>query len=229
MPFDDARELVRAECLGSKKQYQDWHDLHKPKRLPKYPNRAYSSEWNGWNDFLGTDNKFDKNKRFYRPFAEAIAWAHKLDIWTKEEWTEFALGRTNLPDDIPTRPDLIYDDWLTWPHFLGSKPQQKVEAQRKVLKEAALFYVIQEQAHMNQRTVFTFGVEKEGRAALKAKWEMARFRVIRMFAYDESQMENVWRVIRAKSTEFYGTDDVRIVPNINELIWDISEFLEIVP
>jgi len=229
LPFEEAKEFIRSQAIGSKKQYALWHDLNKPRQIPKYPNRAYSKQWEGWNDWLGTDNKFDSSKRVYRPFAEAIVWAHKIDVWTKEEWTDFVRGRVNLPDDIPTRPDLIYEEWKSWPHFLGSKPQEKVEAQRQVLKDAALFYVIQEREYMHQNTVFTFGVEKEGRLALKDKWEMARFRLIRMFRYDEEQMNHVWRVIKAKSSPFYGAEDVRIVPNINELVWDINAYLEIVP
>lgn len=228
LPYDEARDFIQTQCIGSRQQYLDWHDANKPKKLPKYPNRVYK-DWSSWNDWLGTDNTFDNKRRFYRPLAEAIVWAHKLGLKTQDEWFEYAKGRENIPDDIPTRPDLVYDDWLSWRHFLGSQPQEKVEAQRKAIEEAVIFYVIQEQEYMDRGSVFTFGIEKGGRSGLKSRWEMVKFRVMRMFKYEEHLMEQVWQVVQHHSTPFFGAEDVRIVRNINQCMWDLESLLEIVP
>lgn len=212
-------------------QYMEWHKLNKPKQLPLYPNRAYEDKWQGWNDFLGTNNEFNnKNKIKWRPLAEAIVWVHKLGLRTFEDWTEYVkANRETMPRDIPSRPDLIYSDWRSWMHWLGSKPKEKVEAQRQVLEEAAIFYCIQEKDYAHHRTIFTFGVEKGGVSGLKDRWEMSKnFRVIRMFRYDETQMNNVKQVIERLSTPYFGAESIRIVPNINALVWEISNYLDFV-
>lgn len=227
MPFEEAREFIRSQCIGSRKQYSSWYELNQPKKLPKYPNRAYVDEWKGWNDFLGTNNKFDKTLRTYRPFPEALAWANTLGLSNVDEWLDYYKeNRDKVPEDIPGRPDLIYDDWLSWMHWLGNKPRQKVEAQQKVQKESAVFYIVQERDYANQSTVFTFGINRGGVSGLKDRWELSKdFRVIKMFEYDESEMSSVYEIINTQSTPFYGMEKVRIVPNINQVIWDISNHL----
>ena len=229
MPFEEAREFIQTQCIGSRKQYQEWYDANRPKLLPKYPNRAYQDVWTSWNDFLGTNNKFDNEKRSYRPFLEAVAWAHKQNIAKYEDWLTYCqVNRDTMPADIPSRPDLIYDDWLSWMHWLGNRPREMVEAQQKIVEESAIFYVIQESEYASQSTVFTFGVEKGGISALRDNWEMSRnFKVIKMFYYDDKEMESVQRLIDRQSTAYYGASKIRIVPNINQLVWDISSHLMI--
>ena len=228
LPFEEAREFIQTQCIGSRKQYTDWHTANKPKRIPKYPNRVYLKEWDGWNDWLGTDNKFDNKKRIWRPFGEAILWVHRQQIGSKDDWLTFC-KYNDLPNDIPTRPDLVYDNWRSWMHWLGNKPREKVEAQQEAIEESALFYIIQEREYVEKRTVFTFGVEKGGRSALKHRWELAKFGLVKMFKYDPDRIKDVRWLINAKTTGYYGAEDVRIVPNINQLVWDISELLDIVP
>lgn len=227
LPFESAREFIRSQYIGSRKQYTEWYNANKPKKIPKYPNRAYADEWKGWNDFLGTNNKFDNTQRTYRPFPEALAWANKLGLVSYAEWLDWLKeNKATMPTDIPTRPDLIYDDWLSWPHWFGSKLKQKVEAQQKVQKESAIFYVIQEREYADQRTVFTFGVERGGVSGLKDRWELSQnFRVIKMFEYDDTQMKRVYDVLNRASTPYYGMEKTRIVPNINQLVWDIGDHL----
>jgi len=227
LPFEEAREFVRKECIGSRKQYNEWHKANKPKKIPRFPNRAYADEWKGWNDFLGNDNSFDNKPKPYRPFVEAMAWAHKLGLKGQKEWLEYVnANRETFPEDIPTRPDVVYDDWLSWMHWLGNRPQEKVEAAQKVEKESAIFYCIQEKEYANQSTIFTFGIEKGGVSALKENWQMSKsFNVVRLFQHDPNVMDDVQRVINAHSTPYYGASKVRICPNINELLFEVSNYL----
>jgi hypothetical protein len=201
IPFEEAREIIRAECIGSRKQYTEWHKANKPKKIPRYPNRAYADDWKGWNDFLGNNNSFDDKPKQYRPFAEALAWAHTLNVKTQQGWLEYVReNRETMPDDIPSRPEVVYDDWISWMHWLGNKPREKVEAQRKVERESAIFYCIQEKEYADQGTIFTFGIKRGGVSALKESWER-------------------------QSTGYYGSAKIRIVPHINQLLWDISNHL----
>ena len=191
IPFEEARELIRKECIGSRKQYNEWHKSNKPKKIPRFPNRAYAEQWEGWNDFLGNDNSFDNKPKAYRPFAEAIAWAHRLGLKGFEEWLNYVKeNRETFPKDIPTRPDVVYDDWLSWMHWLGNRPREKVEAAQKVERESSIFYCIQEKQYADQGTIFTFGIEKGGVSALKENWEMTKsFQVVRLFRHDPNVME----------------------------------------
>lgn len=232
VPLEEAKRIVQSEGIGSRGQYMEWHKANNPRKLPRYPNRAYADEWVGWNDFLGTNNKFNEKRRSHRPLAEAIAWVQKQKlnhIRTKDQWIEYVHEhRKEIPEDIPIRPDIVYKDWRSWPHFLGTKAKEKIEAQKKIIEESALFYVIQEREYMNKRTVFTFGVEKGGKWALKERWETARFRVVEMFRYDQEKIGDVWNLIKDSSTPHFGSDHVRVVPNIYQLVWNISSFLDII-
>ena len=231
IPFEEAREFIQSQCIGSRKQYTEWHKSNKPKKIPRYPNRAYEEEWQGWNDFLGTDNKFDNKKKSYRPIAEAINWVHKLGLKTEQEWLAYVRDDENIiPKDIPTRPDVVYSDWLSWMHWLGNKPRQKVEAQQQVERESTIFYCIREKQYESEGTnVFTFGIERGGVSALKENWELTSksFKVIRMFQYDSDQMEFVQNIIEHQTTGFYGSRKIRIAFNINEVLWNISNHLMI--
>jgi len=229
IPFDEAREFIRTQCIGSRKQYTDWHKMNKPKKIPRYPNRAYGEEWKGWNDFLGTDNKFDNTKKKWRPISEAIAWTHQLQLGGEKEWLAYCKeNRETMPQDIPTRPDIVYDDWRSWMHWLGNRPQEKVEAQQQVVQHSTVFYCIQEREYAHRNNVFSFGIDKGGVSGMRDNWEMSKnFRVIKMFEYDDSKMADVQKVINHMTTGYYGADTIRVCPNINELVWEISNYLTI--
>lgn len=232
IPFEQARDFIQSQCIGSRKQYTTWHKANKPKKIPRYPNRAYGEEWQGWNDFLGTNNKFDNTKRKYRPIAEAINWVHKLTLSTEQEWLAYVRDENNtIPEDIPTRPDVVYSDWLSWMHWLGNKPREKVEAQRQVEQQSAIFYCIQENEYKSEGSnIFTFGIERGGVSALKDNWELSHknFRVIRMFQYDATKIEAVQQVIEHQTTGYCGSTKIRITPNVSQVLWDISNHLMIV-
>jgi len=133
-----------------------------------------------------------------------------------------------MPQDIPTRPDLVYDGWLSWMHWLGNKPRQKVEAQQEIARVSTVFYVIQEKEYADHTTIFTFGLEKGGVSGMRDWWDLTKnFKIIRMFEYNESEMENVHRAIERTSTAYWGAEKIPIVPNINQLLWEISNHLMI--
>lgn len=228
LPFEDLREFIQTECIGSRAQYVEWHKANKPKQIPRYPNRAYGDEWTDWNDFLGNDNEFDNTKKKWRPLSEATAWVHKLELGGEKEWLKYVrANRSSIPEDIPNRPDIVYDDWRSWMHWLGNRTPQKVEAQQEVIRSSTIFYIIQEREYADRNNVFTFGVDRGGVSGLRDQWEMSKnFRVIRMFEFDDKKMETVQKIIHDNTTGYYGADTVRIVPNINEIIWEISNHLE---
>lgn len=127
-PYLVACQAVHELKLSSRSDYIWWHKRHKPKHLPRFPNRVYEKEWVSWNDWLGNNNVFKKiEEKPLRPFWEAVKWAqefcHKNNLNTSGEWIKFTRGvecRKRLPDDIPPRPDVSYlkewkgTGWTTW-------------------------------------------------------------------------------------------------------------------
>lgn len=107
-----------------------------PKNLEKNPHLVFD-EWKNWNDFLGI------SKTNYLTYNEASDFVHKLNLKSKQEWTNYSLGylRENfikeiitnntklkdieakfekIPENIPLEPDKFYKDkgWISWRHWL---------------------------------------------------------------------------------------------------------------
>lgn len=225
LPWEKAREFIREELIPSRGKYFEWWDRNKPKALPRFPYRVYK-EWTSWNDFLGTNNKFnEKINRSWRPLEEATLWVHKQQIETQTKWMEFC-REGNLPEDIPARPDLVYDGWRSWNHWLGNKPIQAVEAKQEAAR-VSVFYIIKEQGV--PENVFTIGIESGGISALKERWNREQFDVFKLFWHDPTKIATVQQIVNALSRPYLTNDRQRIFPNINEAIWYIQIHLETIP
>ena len=224
LSFDEAREFVRSELLPSRGKFFEWWDRNKPKAIPRFPYRVYP-EWISWNDFLGTSNKFnDKIGTKWRSIEEACVWVHTLKVSSYNEWMEYC--RTHeLPEDIPARPDLVYNGWRSWNHWLGNRPVEATEAKMDAQK-IQVFYIIHEPG--TPENVFTFGVESMGITALKQRHEHDPFTVIRLFWHDPLRYAVVKQIIDMNSTPYLGSDKQRIVPNVWEIIWHIQMQLEMI-
>ncbi len=120
-PFEEARKYARS--LGIEKQ-TDWFKFGKMKQLPAdipvTAERVYKSEWISWPDWLGT---FEGEKPDWRPFEDARAFAHQLDINTQVEWYTY-WETAQRPKDIPYNPQKNYKDigWKSWKDWLGTEP-----------------------------------------------------------------------------------------------------------
>lgn len=228
MDFEEAKKFVQSQGVQSRQQFAKWYDENKPKRISKYPQRVYIKEWKGWNDFLGTNNEFRSAKRSWRPFKEAVLWVHTLKIeggktgwlnWVKE-------NEADLPTDIPKRPDIVYQkDWLTWKHWLGDHVVAKIEAQQQA-RSASIYYIIRESDYAHVQNVFSLGVEPGGVSALKERWKTEKFQVVRMFEFDRDKAPIVDEIINKLSHPHFGENNVRVVPNIHELCWQLSTELD---
>lgn len=141
IPFEQAKEIVQAERIGSVAQYKTWHNLNKPAGIPKRPDRAYIKEFTTWNDFLGNNTPFPIKFGRYRPYKEAKAFAQSLNISKRKEW--FAMcDAGGLPEDIPRRPDLYYrkkEEWVSWPNFLGVT---LLSREQTILEMDTIFFIV---------------------------------------------------------------------------------------
>lgn len=230
MTFAEAKELVREQGVQSRQQFLDWFDENKPKRLSKYPQRVYTKEWEGWNDFLGTNNEFNKTRRNWRSYNEAVLWVHQLGLQGgKNAWLEWVKENDDKrPEDIPKRPDIVYKtEWTTWKHWLGDKVAERVEAQQKA-REAAIYYVIRQRDYASVANVYTVGVESKGVAGLRERWENEKFQVVKMFQFDSSKAHEIEQVVERCSKSYFGEKFVRAVPNIHEMCWELNNHLDVV-
>jgi hypothetical protein len=230
MPFEEAKEFIQGQGVQSRQQYLDWWDDNKPKALSKYPQRVYDKEWQGWNDFLGTNNEFNKTRRAWRSFDEAVVWVHKQGIQGgKPGWLQWVKEQgDNLPEDIPKRPDITYKkNWLSWKHWLGDSVTERVEAQQSA-RSAAVYYIIREKDFAAVTNVYTFGVEMGGVSALRERWNHEKFQVIKMFEFRSDKAPEVERVVKTMSAPYLGAEkaSIRTVVNIHELCWELVDLLE---
>jgi hypothetical protein len=127
--FNEAREFARKLGLSSHVEWWKWTKgalrrpdlVEKPPDIPAGPERVYVNEWKDWADWLGHSRRIGG----WRPFEEARGFARKLNLKSHEEWAAFSKDRNSdkqkrLPDDIPSYPNNVYDEWIAWWDWLGT-------------------------------------------------------------------------------------------------------------
>lgn len=227
LPWVEAREMMRGEMLPSRGKFFEWWESNKPKAIPRFPYRVYQDEWTSWNDFLGTNNKFnEKIGTKWRPMLEATAWSIKLGIKNQAEWLEYCRIPGNLPEDIPARPDLVYDQWRSWGHWLGNRTVAAIESKQEMAQKIQVYYIIHEDGVPGN--VLSFGIEPGGQSALKQRWQEEPFDVVRMFWYDHSKADIIKQIVDGLSTSYMGYERQRIVPNVWEIVWHLQMHLELI-
>jgi len=221
LEFYEARELVQNEHISSVAQYAKWWMLNTPSKIPKRPDRAYKNQWISWNDFLGSNNPFPCVKRTFRGFVEARSFVQQQALDTKGEWWEYCKSGRK-PEDIPSRPDLIYlDDWFTWRDWIGADISA---VKRNVEAAEGVFFILNN--HGRPNNVYQLGITLEGAETVKRAQMEQQFRIIGMFHCDisfgwESFVEELGR-------QYWegGRSDEYTLPNVNELIFQIGDFVE---
>ncbi len=138
LTFEEAREKVREKNLKNTAEWKKWCDWTlnelgiKPPNIPASPHIYYkNSGWNGYNDWLGTENK--KLNREYRNFEEARKFARNLGLTSSEYWLKYCKGEItqlpNKPEDIPTNVARKYRDigWNGMNDFLNAKEHRRIK------------------------------------------------------------------------------------------------------
>ena len=103
----------------------------KPPEIPASPHIYYKkSEWNGYNDWLGTENK--RKSKSYRPFEDARKFAQELGLTSSEYWLRYCKGEFShlpkKPNNIPTNVARKYRDigWNGMNDFLNAKEHRRL-------------------------------------------------------------------------------------------------------
>ena len=127
--FKEAREFARASGLSSHVEWWKWTTgrLRRanlpelPPDIPAGPDRVYSENWKDWADWLGHSRRIGG----WRHFNDAREYARKLNLHSHKEWRALTKDRTHtnrhrLPDDIPSYPNNVYEEWNGWWDWLGT-------------------------------------------------------------------------------------------------------------
>jgi hypothetical protein len=224
LPYEEAKTLVRDELIPSRSKYIEWWDANKPKALPRFPYRVYVKEWISWNEFLGTNNKFQESGKKWRPIDEATLWAHSLKLASYKEWMDWCRENKNkLPADIPARPDLVFEKWRSWNHWLGNRPIAAIEAKKEAEKRKVFYIVRMLDVPMN---VLSFGTEEAGISGMKERWQREQFHVVKMFWFNPEKAIDIKQCVNALSSPYHGEDRQRIVPNVYEIIYHLEMMMD---
>ena len=131
-PFREARTFARKLKLKNQTEWfafcrGEMPQLGKPPDdFPAHPQNTYADKgWKGWGDWLGTGSLASTLREFC-PFGEARAFAHKLKLKSRNEWSAFYKGKMpqlgECPENIPIGPDQTYAarGWKGWGDWLGT-------------------------------------------------------------------------------------------------------------
>jgi hypothetical protein len=218
MPYEEARAIVRAEVLKSSVEYRKWWLDNRPSRIPKNPNRAYHAVWQGWGDYLGTNNPFPCVRRKFRPYAEARAWAHTLGLTNKAQWFDYIRAGKPVPADVPRRPDIYYQktkEWLTWKSYLGYKVADRVAV---ISETDHIIYIVQYQELPTN--VYTIGITNEGKSGIITRSQELGFRIIAGYYHDK---QSDWMSKISKYIRPYHVGNTNFIcNNIAEVLSELS-------
>lgn len=113
LPFEEARAFVRTLKIKSHRAWRPYSVSGKrPSNIPSHPNEHYGEQFQGWGDWLGTNNVATHFQEFL-PFEEARAFVHILKIKNEKKWNAYSVSGKR-PSNIPGNPRFTYGE-----QFLG--------------------------------------------------------------------------------------------------------------
>lgn len=106
--YNKANLFVKKLNLTSVKEWVDFCKSGlKPKDIPSNPNIVYKGKgWVSFGEWMGYSRQAYYNVE-YRPYEDAIAFVHSLNIKTTKEWKEYC-NSGQKPEDIPANPYNVY-------------------------------------------------------------------------------------------------------------------------
>jgi hypothetical protein len=224
--FEEAVRRARSENLQSVRDYAKWHEMHKPAKMPKRPDRAYEKQWKGWGYFLGVYNEMPyKGGKRCRPYEDAKAYARKLGFTSTTQWFDHC-REGNLPDDIPARPDVYYNktgEWYTWTEFLGTRIHHRI----KYAQESKKYFFIGRYKDVPFNNIYVFGIDNSIYNLNKDN----DFVLLKVYEID---VDYDWKGLLEKHGEPYfekGRSNEYFIKNPGELFYemslDLSEVMDI--
>jgi len=125
--FQEARRIARGHGFESAEEFLEY-ECPGAYGLPKNVREIYvaTSEWKGWDDFLGIPLRYDEAKDLLRSQRNTRSTQSSSFITTKQEYDELVEDRKRkgMEDDplsrLPYKPDLYYKkEWVSWNEWLA--------------------------------------------------------------------------------------------------------------
>lgn len=142
LSYSDAKSYIQNQKL---KNYAEWiifRKKSKPDNIPGNPNITYKNKgWVGWQEFLGTKNKANKDRVFIN-YNEARKFVRQLGLKNLRDWKQWY--RNNKPVNIPSNPNVVYKNsgWNGFGDFLGTG-NVKAGSQKWIsIHEAKMYFKI---------------------------------------------------------------------------------------
>jgi superfamily II DNA or RNA helicase len=139
--FNEARAFARSLNLKSEAEWYAYARTQKrPVDIPAVPKHAYARDgWAGMGDWLGTGRIADQ-KRQYRTFKKARAFARGLDLKSETEWRAY-IKSGKKPEDVPANPSRTYAEvgWAGMGDWLGTGTIAPYLREYRLFKKARAF------------------------------------------------------------------------------------------
>jgi superfamily II DNA or RNA helicase len=139
--FKNARAFAHGLNLKSRAEWSAYcQSGNKPADIPTNPQKVYAkSGWAGYGDWLGTGQVSNRSRQF-RPFNEARAFVHSLNLKSATEWCAYCQSG-NKPADIPANPRIAYakSGWAGYGDWLGTGRDAHRSRQFRPFNEARAF------------------------------------------------------------------------------------------
>ena len=214
MSYEQAKKTVRTLGLTSRDQYLNWHHRERPIWIPRYPNRAFQDEWEGWPEFLGTENVFGghlnvRDGSKFLPYWEAVRLMQKLaakyEITTQLEYHRWHKENDGVLDEIdilPRAPQAYYDEWGGWKVWLGKTIEGKLIAAKEATEAVGLLCLARDPSlPQNIATVVRC---LDGKSQLIDTLRKHNLQYVRVYKYSEEDERLFWQIIEHFSKEYHG-------------------------
>jgi hypothetical protein len=221
--YAEARAMMRARGLKSRKEYWKWHKDYHVAFVPYRPETVYEKDWEGWNDYLGNANAFDRTgPTEWLPFWEAARWVQKLGLKSQHEWRAYARENV-LPVGIPRTPEYAYKDmWnngVAWTEWLGLEARAVVEVAVGV-EETQCWALVKRAGDPHD----IFHIIKNQESTIRSE-AGTKYSVLVMYRYEKDLEEELWNKLETFTEEWEGSN-CRRHPNVLNLIQVLNrEFL----
>ena len=153
MSFQDAKTFIQQQGIISVSEFEVWSKSEqRPQNFPPNPIGVYANKWNGWSDFLGTENTDYMKDRTdnkhteiqeYMSYIEAKIFVQQLRIKTPIDFFETQRNEPDIfPENFPPKPRVFYTntgEWIDWNDFLGLEIKPRKKKNKKSSKQAQGF------------------------------------------------------------------------------------------
>jgi predicted helicase len=158
LPFDEARSIVWKLNLKNLREWQEYaSSANRPENLPSHPDKTYKNDWQGYNNWLGVDNRSHQSRSAeFLPLNEAKELIRRLDISSQQEYRNTVKINSELQGKLSLNPHRTYKNkgWKGFGDYLGTGREKTGSIEYVSYEKARAF--AQSFKFKNQKEWFAF-------------------------------------------------------------------------